>query len=68
MGMTVGVTKDLNITTHTSFTKYQSFGTYSGTLVIDVSDLTGEYYLGIAIYISGYTGASFDVTNITFTA
>lgn len=60
----VGIDNDTTTHTQDSFYKYKSV-TGTGTLTLDVSGVTGSYYIAIAVWNSGDENNGFTVTTIT---
>lgn len=62
--MSVGIDSDTTTHTHASFDKYLAV-TGTGTYTLDVSSITGSYYIAIAVWYPSDKNNGFTVTSIT---
>lgn len=62
--LSVGIDNDTTTHTHDSFYKYVKV-TGTGTFTLDVSGVSGSYYIAIAVWAPGAKDGGFTVTSIT---
>lgn len=59
----VGVSKNRTIGNKTTYTKV--LDAINGTVVIDITELSGEYYIGGSVYTTSGQAGGFNITSIT---
>lgn len=50
--LTIGISKSQNVTAKSQFICYSDLNRYSGINVLDISTITGDYYIYLCVYIN----------------